>query len=201
MKVLGVESSCDETSVALLDDNRILSNVINSQINIHSKFGGVVPEIASREHIKNIPHVFEEAVRGYDLNDIDYIAVTNGPGLIGSLLVGLTFAKGLALKLNKRLVGVNHIRGHIYANFLAYPELMPPFLVLMVSGGHTEIVKMDKERKLSIVGRTLDDAAGEAFDKVARILGLGYPGGPIIQEVAKNGNPRAYDFPKPLLRD
>ncbi|ONN27414.1 protein kinase [Thermosipho affectus] len=199
MIVLGIETSCDETSVAILKDGKILSNIVSSQVEIHKKFGGVVPEVAARHHLSNLPIIFKTAIKkaNISLKDIDLIAVTQGPGLIGALLVGISFAKGLALKLNKPIFGVNHIIGHVYANYITYPELTPPFIVLMVSGGHTEILKVTKD-KIEVLGKTLDDAAGEAFDKVARILGLGYPGGPEIEKIAKFGNENKFNFPKPL---
>lgn len=200
MIVLGIETSCDETAVAVLKDGKILSNIVASQINIHKKFGGVVPEIAARHHLSNLPIVFENAIEkaNIKLEDIDLIAVTHGPGLIGALLVGISFAKGLSLRLNKPIIGVNHIIGHVYANYIAYPELRPPFLVLMVSGGHTEILLV-KEDEIKVLGKTVDDAVGEAFDKVARMLGLGYPGGPEIEKLAKSGNENKFTFPKPML--
>lgn len=203
MLVLGIETSCDETSVALVEDSKVLSNLVYSQIQVHKKFGGVVPEIAAREHLKKLPVLFSELIDevGIDISQIDGIAVTQGPGLIGALLVGISFAKGLALRYNKPLVGVNHIVGHVYANYFAYPELKPPYIVLMVSGGHTLILKVSLENEIEIVGRSVDDAVGEAFDKIARILGLGYPGGPEIDRISKNGNPRAFNFPKPKMYD
>ncbi|ABR30491.1 protein kinase [Thermosipho melanesiensis] len=199
MIVLGIETSCDETAVAVLENEKILSSVVSSQIDVHKKFGGVVPEIAARHHLSNLPVVFKNALSQakISLNDIDLISVTYGPGLIGALLVGISFAKGLSLKLNKPLIGINHIVGHVYANYLTYPNLKPPFIVLMVSGGHTEILHIQNE-KIEVLGKTLDDAAGEAFDKVARILGLGYPGGPEIEKIAQYGNDKAFNFPKPL---
>ena len=184
---LGIETSCDETSVAVVADGRkILSNIISSQLDIHTKFGGVVPEVAARCHLETMLPVYRQALReaGVELKDIDLIAVTYGPGLIGSLLVGLSFAKGLALAGNKKIVGVNHIEGHIYANILERPELEPPLLCLTVSGGHTDLVYLEDWGRYHVLGRTRDDAAGEAFDKIARVLGLGYPGGPAIDKIA-----------------
>ncbi|QTA38874.1 tRNA (adenosine(37)-N6)-threonylcarbamoyltransferase complex transferase subunit TsaD [Thermosipho ferrireducens] len=201
MLVLGIETSCDETSVAVLKDGKILSNVVASQIEIHKKFGGVVPEIAARHHLTNLPIVFKEALSkaNIKLNELNGIAVTYGPGLIGALLVGLSFAKGLSLSLNIPFVGVNHIIGHIFANYIVYPDLKPPFIVLMVSGGHTEILKVSDYENIEVLGKTVDDAAGEAFDKVARILGLGYPGGPEIEKAALTGKKDRFKFPRPLL--
>ncbi len=184
---LGIETSCDETAVAVIADGRkILSNIIASQLDIHTKFGGVVPEVAARCHLETMLPVYRSAIAEaeVDLENIDLIAVTYGPGLIGSLLVGLSFAKGLALAGKKDLVGVNHIEGHIYANILERPELEPPFLCLTVSGGHTDLVYMENWGRYHVLGRTRDDAAGEAFDKIARALGLGYPGGPAIDKIA-----------------
>ncbi|ODN30680.1 tRNA (adenosine(37)-N6)-threonylcarbamoyltransferase complex transferase subunit TsaD [Fervidobacterium thailandense] len=203
MLVLGIETSCDETSVALVEDNAIVENLVYSQIETHRVFGGVVPEIAAREHLKRLPILFLELIQktNVKLEDVDGIAVTKGPGLIGALLVGVSFAKGLALRYGKPLVGVNHIEGHIFANYLAYPELKPPFIVLMVSGGHTLILKVETTEEFTIIGRSVDDAVGEAFDKIARLLGLGYPGGPEIDKVAKLGNPQAFQFPRPKFHD
>ncbi len=197
---LGIESSCDETSAAVLRGGRtVLSNVISTQIPIHQKFGGVVPEIASRKHIVNIMPVIDEAVRqaGVTLTDIDQVAVTYGPGLVGALLVGVSAAKALAFSLGVPLIGVNHLEGHIFANFLASPELAPPFVALVVSGGHTALVRVDDYNRFRMLGQTRDDAAGEAFDKVARVLGLPYPGGPQIDKLAAEGEP-VIDFPRAL---
>ena len=198
---LGIESSCDETSVAILRGGReILANVISTQIPIHQKFGGVVPEIASRKHIVNIMPVLDEALHkaNVTLKDIDRIAVAYGPGLVGALLVGVSAAKTLAFALDKPLIGVNHLEGHIFANFLSTPELQPPFMALVVSGGHTSLVHVKDYNHFSLMGQTRDDAAGEAFDKVARVMGLPYPGGPQIDKLAKEGNPDAIDFPMAL---
>lgn len=198
---LGIESSCDETSVAILRGGReILANVISTQIPIHQKFGGVVPEIASRKHIVNIMPVLDEALHkaNVTLKDIDRIAVAYGPGLVGALLVGVSAAKTLAFALDKPLIGVNHLEGHIFANFLSTPELQPPFMALVVSGGHTSLVYVKDYNHFSLMGQTRDDAAGEAFDKVARVMGLPYPGGPQIDKLAKEGNPDAIDFPMAL---
>jgi N6-L-threonylcarbamoyladenine synthase len=198
--ILGIETSCDETSVAVLENEKVLSNIVVSQISIHKKFGGVVPEVAARHHLLNLPLIYKKALEEAKVSGdkINAVAVTYGPGLIGALLVGLSFAKGLALRYNIPLIGVNHIIGHVYANYIAYPNLKPPFIVLMVSGGHTEILKVE-ENKIEVLGKTVDDAAGEAFDKVARILGLGYPGGPEIEKVSKTGDPDKINFPRPML--
>lgn len=204
VKILAIESSCDETAASVVVNGRkVLSNIISSQINIHEKFGGVVPEIASRKHIENVALVVESAIKeaNIDLKDIDAIGVTYGPGLVGALLVGLQYAKGLAYSVNKPLIGVNHIEGHISANFIEYPELEPPFACLVVSGGHTFIVYMKDYGEFEVLGQTRDDAAGEAFDKVARAIGLGYPGGPKIQEISKSGNPNAIEFPRAKFHD
>ena len=187
---LGIESSCDETSVAVVKNGReVLSNVINSQIKIHEKFGGVVPEIASRNHVEAISSVTKEALRQAKINfrDIDNIACTYGPGLVGALLVGVSYAKGLSYALNKPLTGTNHIEGHIAANYITHKDLKPPFLCLIISGGHTHLVHIQDYDKFDIIGKTRDDAIGEAFDKVARVIGLGYPGGPKVDKLAKEG--------------
>lgn len=197
--ILGIESSCDETAAAVVKNGvDILSNVINTQIDIHKIYGGVVPEIASRKHIESIDAVVNEALKeaGVTFEDIDAIAVTYGPGLVGALLVGVSFAKGLAYALKKPLVPVHHIKGHIMANFLAHKELKPPFVSLVASGGHSHIVLVKDYTEFEILGRTRDDAAGEAFDKIARVLGLGYPGGPLIDKLAKEGNREAFKFPR-----
>ena len=189
--ILGIESSCDETSVSVVRNGReVLSNVINSQIDIHKEYGGVVPEIASRCHTEVINQITKQAVKeaGIKLNDIDAIAVTQGPGLVGALLVGVSYAKGLSYVLKKPLVGTNHIEGHIAGNYLTYPELKPPFLCLIISGGHTHLVKVSDYNEFEILGKTRDDAIGEAFDKVARVIDLGYPGGPKIDNLAKQGS-------------
>ena len=195
---LGIESSCDETSVAVVKNGReVLSNVINSQIKIHEKFGGVVPEIASRNHIEAISDVTKEALKEANVTfqDIDNIACTYGPGLVGALLVGVSYAKGLSYALNKPLTGTNHIEGHIAANYITHKELKPPFLCLIISGGHTHLVHIQDYSKFEILGKTRDDAIGEAFDKVARVIGLGYPGGPKVDKLAKEGNPNI-ELPK-----
>ena len=197
--ILGIESSCDETAASVVRGGReMLSNVINTQIDFHKKYGGVVPEIASRKHIESIDAVVEEAIKtaGVQFSDLDAIAVTYGPGLVGALLVGVSFAKGLAYALKKPLVPVHHIKGHITANFLAHPDLKPPFICLVASGGHSHIVKVSGYTDFEILGRTRDDAAGEAFDKIARVIGLGYPGGPLIDKLAKEGDKNAFKFPR-----
>lgn len=197
--ILAIESSCDETSAAVvLNGREILSNVIASQISTHEQYGGVVPEVASRMHIEAISGVVEEALlkANITLEKIDAIGVTYGPGLVGALLVGLQFAKGLAFASKKPLVGVNHIEGHICANYIQHRDLKPPFISLVVSGGHTFIVHVKDYGIYEVIGQTRDDAAGEAYDKVARALGLGYPGGPKIDKLAKEGNPKAITFPK-----
>jgi len=201
--LLGIETSCDETAAAVVaDGKRILSNVVASQIKWHQKFCGVVPEIASRKHVELISPVIEEALleANITLGDIDAVAVTQGPGLVGALLVGLGVAKGISYATKTPLICVNHIEAHILANFLEYPNLKPPLVALVVSGGHTAIVYMKDFSEYEVLGETLDDAAGEAFDKVARFLGLGYPGGPIIDELAAKGNPQAINFPRAMLR-
>ena len=197
--ILGIETSCDETAAAVIKNGReILSNVIYSQIDLHTLYGGVVPEIASRKHIDKINQVIEEALKQakVSLGDLDAIAVTYGPGLVGALLVGVAEAKAIAFGANLPLVGVHHIEGHICANFLASAELKPPFMCLVVSGGHTHLVNVKDYGEYEILGRTFDDAAGEAFDKVARAIGLGYPGGPKIDKVSCEGNPEAIHFPR-----
>lgn len=200
--ILAIETSCDETSVAVIENGReILSNIISSQIDIHKDYGGVVPEIASRHHLENMNLVIDEALEtaGITFDDIDVIGVTKGPGLVGALLVGLATAKALALALKKPIIGVHHIKGHICANYLEHPDLKPPFLSLVVSGGHTHIVDVKDYNHYHVLGRTRDDAVGEAYDKVARVLGLGYPGGPKVDEIAKTGDPHAITFPRTYL--
>jgi N6-L-threonylcarbamoyladenine synthase len=201
---LGIETSCDETAVSVVQDGRkVLSNVVTSQTSEHRKFGGVVPEVASRQHVETITQVIDEALEqaGKTLQDIRQIAVTYGPGLVGALLVGVAAGKALAYGCQLPLNGVNHIEGHLFANFIQSPELEPPLLALIVSGGHTHLVKMVDYGEYQVLGKTRDDAAGEAFDKVARVLGLGYPGGPLIDEAARHGNPQAIDFPRASLED
>lgn len=202
MIILGIESSCDETSIAIVENGKkVYSNIIATQIDIHKKYGGVVPEIASRHHIQNIGYVLYECLEeaNMTMENIDYIAVTNKPGLIGSLLVGLIFAKGLSLAFNKPLIPVNHIEGHIYSTFLENDNLELPAITVVASGGHTSIYYMDENHNLSLMGETLDDAIGEAYDKVARVLGLQYPGGPAIEKCSKNGEIN-FDIPLPNIK-
>lgn len=199
MNILAVESSCDETAVAVVRDGRtVLSDCIASQVSLHREYGGVVPEIASRKHIEAIYALADKALEEARLSreDIDAVAVTYAPGLIGAVLVGVNFAKAAALSLNKPLIPVHHIRGHIAANYLAYPELEPPFVCLVVSGGHTLIVDVQDYTKMEILGSTLDDAAGECFDKVGRVLGMPYPGGAALDKTAQAGDPHKYDLPR-----
>ena len=201
INILGIESSCDETAAAVVRNGReVLSNVVSTQILVHRKFGGVVPEIASRKHIEHVMPVIHKALTdaAMTLQDVDAIAVTYGPGLVGALLVGLSAAKGLALGSGKPLIGVNHLEGHVFANFLADPDLQPPFLALVVSGGHTSLLVVEDYNTFRLLGQTRDDAAGEAFDKIARFMGLPYPGGPEIERLAQTGDPAAVDFPRPL---
>ncbi len=204
INILAIETSCDETAAAVVVNGRdVLSNVISSQIDTHTKFGGVVPEVASRKHIEVISIVVEQALEEakMTLKDIDAVAVTYGPGLVGALLVGVQYAKGLAYAIKKPLIGVNHIEGHISANFIEHKDLEPPFVCLVVSGGHTFIVHMKDYGEFEVLGQTRDDAAGEAFDKVARAIGLGYPGGPKIDKISKEGNDEAIVFPRANFHD
>ncbi|WP_031550583.1 tRNA (adenosine(37)-N6)-threonylcarbamoyltransferase complex transferase subunit TsaD [Oribacterium sp. FC2011] len=204
INILGIESSCDETAAAVIRNGReVRSNIISSQIAIHTEYGGVVPEIASRKHIEKIDDVISLALKEADctFDDIDAIAVTYGPGLVGALLVGVAEAKALSFALNKPLVGIHHIEGHISANYIENKDLEPPFACLIVSGGHTHLVVVEDYGKYEIVGRSRDDAAGEAFDKVARAVGLGYPGGPKIDKAARSGDPHAIDFPRGTVAD
>ena len=204
IKILAIESSCDETAAAVVLNGRsVLSNIIYSQIDLHTLYGGVVPEIASRKHIEKINPVIEAALReaGCTLSDIDAIAVTYGPGLVGPLLVGVAEAKAIAFATGLPLIGVHHIEGHICANFIEHEDLKPPFMSLVVSGGHTHLVNVRDYGEYEVIGRTRDDAAGEAFDKVARAIGLGYPGGPKIDAAAKSGNPDAILFPRAKVDD
>ena len=202
--ILGIESSCDETAASVVKNGReVISNVISSQIDLHTLYGGVVPEIASRKHIERINQVIEEALTtaNMTLDDLDAIGVTYGPGLVGALLVGVAEAKAISYAKKLPLVGVHHIEGHISANYIENPDLEPPFVCLVVSGGHTHLVVVRDYGKYEILGRTRDDAAGEAFDKVARAIGLGYPGGPKIDKISKEGNPDAIAFPRPKFED
>lgn len=204
VKILAIETSCDETAAAVVVNGReVLSNIISSQIDIHTKFGGVVPEVASRKHIEAISLVVQEALdkAGCTLEEIDAVGVTYGPGLVGALLVGMQYAKSLAYAIGKPLIGVNHIEGHISANFIEHKELEPPFVCLVVSGGHSFIVYMKDFGEFEIIGQTRDDAAGEAYDKVARAIGLGYPGGPKIDKLSKEGNANAIKFPRANFHD
>jgi N6-L-threonylcarbamoyladenine synthase len=199
---LGIETSCDETSVALVEDGRrVVSNVIHSQVDLHKDFGGVVPELAARDHLERLPQLldlaFEKAGAGPD--DVGLIAVTRGPGLAGCLLVGVGVAEGLSASWSRPLTGVNHLWGHIYAAMLTRPDLEPPLLGLVVSGAHSDLVRMPEHGRFEVIGRTRDDAAGEAFDKAARMLGLGYPGGPALDRLARTGDPRRQPLPKPSL--
>ncbi len=197
--ILGIESSCDETSASVVKNGReVLSNVISSQVDLHKKYGGVVPEIASRKHVELIMPVINQALdeAGVTMEQIHAIGVTYGPGLVGALLVGLTAAKAIAFALDKPLVGVHHIQGHIAANYIQYTELEPPFICLVASGGHSHIVLVESYHSFKILGQTRDDAAGEAFDKISRAIGLGYPGGPLIDKNAQQGNSNAIQFPR-----
>ncbi len=202
--ILSIESSCDETAAAVVRNGReVISSVISTQVPIHTLYGGVVPEIASRKHIERVNQVIEQALQDADmtLDDIDAIAVTRGPGLVGALLVGVSVAKAISYAKNIPLVGVHHIEGHICANYIEYPNLEPPFMCLVVSGGHTHLVNVSNYGEYEVLGRTRDDAAGEAFDKIGREIGLGYPGGPKIEAAAKEGNPNAVDLPRAVVND
>lgn len=204
MKILAIESSCDETSAAVVEDGRkILSCKILSQIEMHKRFGGVVPEIASRAHIEAVVPLTNSALEeaGIDINGVDAVAVTYRPGLVGALLVGVNFAKSLAYSAHKPLIAVNHIRGHVAANYLTHPDLKPPFLALVISGGHTSLLKVNSYTDYETVGITRDDAAGEAFDKVARVMGIGYPGGAEMDALAKLGDAKAIAFPRAVVKD
>lgn len=199
---LAIESSCDETAAAvMLEGRQILSNIISTQIDIHKLYGGVVPEIASRHHLNNVNAVVDQALEesGVSMDDVDMIGVTYGPGLVGALLIGLATAKAYALATGKPLIGVHHIQGHISANYIEHKELEPPFMALVVSGGHTNLVEVTDYNQCKVLGGTRDDAVGEAYDKVARVLGLGYPGGPLIDKIAKEGNPHAVEFKRVFL--
>ena len=204
MKILAIESSCDETAAAVVEDGRkVLSSVISTQVAEHRKYGGVVPEIASRRHAENIVPVVDKALADAQvtLDDVDAIAVTHAPGLIGALLVGVNFAKGLSLATGKPLIPTHHLRSHIASNYISNPELKPPFLCLVVSGGHSHIVMVEDYTKMRIIGKTRDDAAGEAFDKAARTMGMPYPGGIELDKVAENGDPYAFKLPRPVVHD
>lgn len=199
---LAIESSCDETAAAvMLEGREVLSNIISSQIEIHKQYGGVVPEIASRHHLENVNTVVDQALEeaGVTIDDVDMIGVTYGPGLVGALLIGLATAKAYALAADKPLIGVHHIQGHISANYIEHKDLEPPFMSLIISGGHTNIVEVTGYNQCRVLGGTRDDAAGEAYDKVARVLGLGYPGGPLIDRLAKQGDPHAVEFKRVFL--
>ena len=202
MLVLGIETSCDETAVAIIDDKKkIYSNKIYSQIDLHKKFGGVVPEIAARSHVEFLPYVLEEAIKEakVDLKNIDAVAATGGPGLIGGVMVGVMYGKTIASALNKKFIAINHLEGHALVPRMT-ENIEYPYLLLLISGGHCQIVIVENLGKYHIIGKTIDDAAGEAFDKTAKLLGLGYPGGSIVEKYAKNGDEKAFDFPKPLLK-
>ena len=204
VEILAIETSCDETSAAVVrDGHEVLSNIISSQVDLHTIYGGVVPELASRKHIEAINYVIASALKEADrtLDDMDAVAVTCGPGLVGALLVGVAEAKAIAWAKKKPLIGVHHIEGHISANYIEHPELKPPYLGLVVSGGHTHLIVVEDYARFRILGRTVDDAAGEAFDKVARAIGLGYPGGPKIDAISRQGNPDAVTFPLAKVHD
>jgi N6-L-threonylcarbamoyladenine synthase len=202
VQILGIETSCDETAAAVVaDGRRVRSSVVSSQVDLHARYGGVVPEIASRAHLEIVNDVIDQSLleAGVTLHDIDAVAAVHGPGLAGALLVGVSAAKAIALAIDRPYVGVNHHEAHMYAALLEDPALEPPFVTLVVSGGHTLLIAMDDHGKYRVLGRTVDDAAGEAFDKVARFLGLGYPGGPAIDRLAREGDPKAIAFPRPML--
>src|SRR5436305_7113144 len=199
---LGIETSCDETSVAVVEGGRkVLSNIIHSQVDLHQEFGGVVPELAARDHLERLPGLLDMALQKADVKpvDLDLVAVTRGPGLVGCLLVGVGVGQGLAAAWAKPLTGVNHLWGHIYAAMLTRPDLEPPLLGLVVSGAHSDLVRMPEHGRFQVIGRTRDDAAGEAFDKAARMLGLGFPGGPALDRLARKGDPKRQPLPKPSL--
>ncbi len=202
MKILSIESSCDDTSAAVLADDVMKSNVISSQ-NFHTKFGGIIPELASRAHLKAISPIVRQALEDANtkIEDIEALAVTSNPGLVGSLIVGSNFAKGLAIKYKLPVVPINHIEGHLYSGCLQDRSIEFPFISLVVSGGHTNIFLVESYTKYEIIGSTRDDAAGEAFDKIAKLMGLDYPGGPVIDKLAKEGNPKAFDFPRPMIHE
>jgi N6-L-threonylcarbamoyladenine synthase len=200
VRVLGIETSCDETGVAVVEDGRILSNLLASQIDLHEKFGGVVPEVASRAHVEALNPIVEEALEkaGSRFEEVDGVAVTVGPGLVGALLVGIAGAKAIAFAQGVPLIGVNHLEGHVYANFLEHGPPEPPYVCLIVSGGHTMLVHMPQEHRYRVLGQTVDDAAGEAFDKIARFIGLGFPGGPALDKLARDGDPASIRFPRAM---
>jgi N6-L-threonylcarbamoyladenine synthase len=200
VRVLGIETSCDETGVAVVQDGRILSNLLASQIDLHEKFGGVVPEVASRAHVEALNPIVEEAMEqaGSRFEELDGVAVTVGPGLVGALLVGIAGAKAIAFAQGVPLIGVNHLEGHVYANFLEHGPPEPPYVCLIVSGGHTMLVHMPQEHRYRVLGQTVDDAAGEAFDKIARFIGLGFPGGPALDKLARDGDPASIRFPRAM---
>jgi N6-L-threonylcarbamoyladenine synthase len=199
--VLGIETSCDETAVAVVEGGRtVRSNVISSQVDLHGRFGGVVPEVAARAHVEALSPLTQQALdeAGTSFADLDGVAVTVGPGLVGALLVGIAAGKSVALATGAPLIGVNHLEGHIYANFLEHGPPEPPYVCLVVSGGHTMLVHMPEDHRYEVLGQTVDDAAGEAFDKIARLIGLGFPGGPALDRLARDGDPRAISFPRPM---
>jgi N6-L-threonylcarbamoyladenine synthase len=200
VRVLGIETSCDETGVAVVEDGRILSNLLASQIDLHEKFGGVVPEVASRAHVEALNPIVEEALEqaGSRFDELDGVAVTVGPGLVGALLVGIAGAKAIGFARGIPLIGVNHLEGHVYANFLEHGPPEPPYVCLIVSGGHTMLVHMPQEHRYRVLGQTVDDAAGEAFDKIARFIGLGFPGGPALDKLARDGDPASIRFPRAM---
>jgi N6-L-threonylcarbamoyladenine synthase len=200
VKVLGIETSCDETAVAVVEDRTVLANLISSQTDLHARFGGVVPELASRAHVEALNPLLEQALEeaGCRFADLEGVAVTVGPGLVGALLVGISAAKAIAYATGAPLIGVNHLEGHIYANFLVHGPPEPPYVCLIVSGGHTMLVYMPEEHRYELLGQTVDDAAGEAFDKIARFLGLGFPGGPALDRLAREGDPNAIAFPRAM---
>ena len=200
MKTLGIETSCDETAIAIYDSNEgIIGESIYSQMKMHAEYGGVVPELASRDHCSKIIDVLKDALGDYQLSDIDQIAYTSGPGLLGALLIGESFAQGLSSALQVPLIPINHLEGHLMSPMMEFPEISMPFICLLVSGGHSMIVDVKAKGDYEIIGQSQDDAVGEAFDKVGKLLGLPYPGGPHIEKLALNGNPKAYDFPRPMI--
>jgi N6-L-threonylcarbamoyladenine synthase len=201
VRVLGIETSCDETGVAVVEDGRVLSNVLGTQTDLHARFGGVVPEVAARAHVQALNPLLDRALEeaGARFSDLDGVAVTVGPGLVGALLVGIAGAKAVALASGAAFIGVNHLEGHIWANFLEHGDPRPPFVCLVVSGGHTLLVHMPASHRYEVLGQTVDDAAGEAFDKIARFLGLGFPGGPALDALARKGDPHAIEFPRAML--